>query len=185
MPRAALMIGSRIYSHRLTTCEEDFDDALLYLWFEEELMAEIQVGRNHVAGYRTETVIYGEEGEIQVDRFRQKPREVIVKAYGRRGRTEPIAYRRFPMRDYGRPVPEFVERFGLAYKAELAAFIECCQSNQPFPVSQGDGVRAQQVIRAGMQSVVRPEPITVVRQDSTGIKEVHRKRSAGLIVVRR
>ena len=74
MPRAALMIGSRIYSHRLTTCEEDFDDALLYLWFEEELVAEIQVGRNHVAGYRTETVIYGEEGEIQVDRFHQNPR---------------------------------------------------------------------------------------------------------------
>ncbi len=159
MPRAALMIGSRIYSHRLTTCEEDFDDALLYLWFEEELTAEIQVGRNHVAGYRTETVIYGEEGEIQVNRFRQKPLEVIVEVFGRRGRMEPLAHRNFPMRDYGRAVPEFVERFGPAYKAELAAFVECCQSNQPFLVSQADGVRAQQVIRAGMQSVVRPGPV--------------------------
>ena len=63
------------------------------------------------------------------------------------------------MRDYGRAVPEFVERFGPAYKAELAAFVECCQSNQPFLVSQADGVRAQQVIRAGMQSVVRPGPV--------------------------
>jgi predicted dehydrogenase len=160
------MIGSRIYSHRLTTCEEDFDDALLYLWFEEELVAEIQVGRNHVAGYRTETVIYGEEGEIQVDRFHQQPLEVIVQAYGRRGRTEPLAYRSFSMRDYGRPVPEFVERFGWAYKAELAAFISCCQSNQPFPVSQSDGVRAQQVIRAGMQSVVRPGAIIGPRDNS-------------------
>jgi len=166
MPRAALMIGSRIYSHRLTTCEEDFDDALLYLWFEEELVAEIQVGRNHVAGYRTETVIYGEEGEIQVDRFHQQPLEVIVQAYGRRGRTEPPAYRSFSMRDYGQPVPEFVERFGWAYKAELAAFISCCQSNQPFPVSQRDGVRAQQVIRAGMQSVVRPGAIIGPRDNS-------------------
>jgi predicted dehydrogenase len=166
MPRAALMIGSRIYSHRLTTCEEDFDDALLYLWFEEELVAEIQVGRNHVAGYRTETVIYGEEGEIQVDRFHQQPLEVIVQAYGRRGRTEPLAYRSFSMRDYDRPVPEFVERFGWAYKAELAAFISCCQSNQPFPVSQRDGVRAQQVIRAGMQSVVKPGPIIGPRDNS-------------------
>jgi hypothetical protein len=116
-------------------------------------------------------VIYGEEGEIQVDRFSQKPREVIVKAYGRRGRTEPIAYRSFPMREYGRPVPEFVERFGLAYKAELAAFVECCKSNQPFPVSQGDGVRAQQVIRAGMQSVVRPAPITTSSHNPLGPKE--------------
>src|SRR5579872_4177677 len=31
MPQEALTIGSRIYSHRLTTSEEDFDDALLYL----------------------------------------------------------------------------------------------------------------------------------------------------------
>jgi len=171
MPRAALMIGSCLYSHRLTTCEEDFDDALLYLWFEEELTAEIQVGRNHVAGYRTETVIYGEEGEIQIDRFCQNPHEVIVKAYGQRGRTEPIDHRCFPMRDYGRPVPEFVERFGLAYKAELAAFVECCQSNQPFPVSHRDGVRAQRVIHAGMRSVVTPGPITMPGHDPIGIKE--------------
>ena len=159
MPRAAVMIGSRIYSHRLSTCEEDFDDALLYLWFEDELVAEVQVGRNHVAGYRTETVIYGEEGEIQVNRFHQKPLEIIVTAYGRRGRTEPLAQKSFSMRDYGRPVPEFIERFGLAYQAELLAFVECCQSNQPFPVSQWDGVRAQQVIRAGMRSQVTPASV--------------------------
>ena len=159
MPRAAAMLGSRIYSHRLTTCEEDFDDALLYLWFEEELVAEIQVGRNHVAGYRTETVIYGEEGEIQVDRFEQNPREVVVNAYGRRGRAEPLAHRAFTMRNYGSSLPEFVERFGLAYKAELAAFIACCRSGQPFPVTAGDGVRAQQVIQAGMRSELRPGPV--------------------------
>ena len=160
MPRAAAMIGSRIYSHRLSTCEEDFDDALLYLWFENELVAEVQVGRNHVAGYRTETVIYGEEGEIQVNRFHQKPLEISVTAYGRRGRTEPLAQKSFSMRDYGRPVPEFIERFGLAYRTELGAFVECCQSNQPFPVSQWDGVRAQQVIRAGMRSSITPGPVT-------------------------
>jgi len=160
MPRAALMIGSRIYSHRLTTCEEDFDDALLYLWFEEELVAEIQVGRNHVSGYRTEVVFYGEEGQIQVDRFHQNPREVIVTAYGRRGRTEPIAHRSFSMREYGESLPEFAGRFGVAYKAEVAAFVGCCQANKPFPVTHTDGLRAQQVVRAGMQSAVRPEPVT-------------------------
>jgi myo-inositol 2-dehydrogenase/D-chiro-inositol 1-dehydrogenase len=162
-PRAALMIGSRIYSHRLTTAEEDFDDALLYLWFEEEMAAQIQVGRNHVSGYRTEVAIYGEEGVIQVDCFQQNPREVIVKAYGRRGRVKPLAYRSFAMRDYGRPLPEFAGRFGLAYKTEVAAFIECCQSNNPFPITHWDGARAQQVIRAGMRSEVRPEPVIPVR----------------------
>jgi len=162
MPTAALMIGSNIYSHRLTTCEEDFDDAQLFLWFGDEAMAEIQVGRNHVAGYRTETVIYGEEGEVQVDRFHQKPSEVIVTAYGRRGLTDPIAYRAFAMREYSRPLAEFAGRFGLAYKAELTAFIECCRSGEPFPVTHWDGARAQYVIRAGMRSATRPETIKPV-----------------------
>jgi predicted dehydrogenase len=159
MPHTALMIGSRIYSHHLTTCVEDFDDALLYLWFEGELVSEIQVGRNHVSGYRTEVVFYGEEGQIQVDRFLQNPRQVIVNAFGRRGRPEPIAHRIFPLREYGESLPEFAGRFGLAYKAEVATFIECCQSSKPFPVNHTDGVRAQQVILAGMRSSVKPEPV--------------------------
>jgi predicted dehydrogenase len=117
------------------------------------------VGRNHVSGYRTEVVFYGEEGQIQVDRFHQKPSEVIVTAYGRRGRTEPTAQRNFPMRQYGESLPEFAGRFGVAYKAEVATFIECCLANKPFPVTHTDGLRAQQVIEAGMRSAVRPEPI--------------------------
>ena len=105
MPEAALAIGWRINSHRLTTCEEDFDDALLYMWFPG-------------------------------------------------GRAEPLAYQRFAMRDYGRPLPEFVDRFGAAYKAELATFIECCRTEGPFPTSHHDGLRAQEVISAGMNAVM-------------------------------
>ncbi len=157
MPRSALAIGSRIYSHRLTTSGEDFDDALLYLWFEGELVAQVQVTRNHVSGYRVETIIFGEEGQIHVGRFDQKPFDIVVEAYGRRGRTQPLAQRTFSMRDYGRPLPEFIDRFGPAYKAELAAFIECCRTNQPFPASHRDGVLAQEVISAGMSAMITPE----------------------------
>jgi myo-inositol 2-dehydrogenase/D-chiro-inositol 1-dehydrogenase len=162
MPRAALAIGSRIYTHRLTTSDEDFDDALLYMWFEGELVAQVQVSRNHVSGYRVETVIFGEEGQIQVGRFDQKPFEILVEAYGRRGRKEPLAHRVFRMRDYGRPLPEFIDRFGPAYKAEVAAFVECCLAGQPFPTSHRDGLRAQQVISAGMQAVITPAQAAVV-----------------------
>jgi myo-inositol 2-dehydrogenase/D-chiro-inositol 1-dehydrogenase len=162
MPKTALAIGSRIYSHRLTTCREDFDDALLCLWFEGELAAQVQVSRNHVSGYRVETLIFGNEGQIHVGRFDQKPFEIMVEAYGRRARTEPLAQRKFPMRQYGRPLPEFVDRFGAAYKAELAAFIECCRANQPFPATHRDGLRAQQVISAGMRHTLTPEQATPV-----------------------
>ncbi|MBV8553233.1 MAG: Gfo/Idh/MocA family oxidoreductase [Acidobacteriaceae bacterium] len=153
-PSKALTIGSRIYSHALTTCAEDFDDALLCLWFDNDLAAQIQVSRNHVSGYRVETVLFGEEGQIHVGRFEQNPFEVVVEAYGRRGSTKPLAHQVFLMRDYGRPLPEFVDRFGAAYKAELAAFIECCRTGRPFPVNHRDGVRAQEVISMGMQAMM-------------------------------
>jgi predicted dehydrogenase len=64
------------------------------------------------------------------------------------------------MRQYGESLPEFAGRFGVAYKAEVAAFIACCQANKPFPVTHTDGLQAQQVIEAAMRSAVRPEPIT-------------------------
>jgi len=163
MPTAALAVGSRIYSHRLTTAQEDFDDALLYLWFDGPMVAQIQVGRNHVSGYRVETLLFGEEGQIQIGRFDQKPFDIAVEAYGRRGRTEPLAHRAFQMQPYGHALPEFVDRFGAAYKSEMAAFIACCHAGTPFPITHRDGLRAQQVIAAGMQNVITREQATSVR----------------------
>jgi myo-inositol 2-dehydrogenase/D-chiro-inositol 1-dehydrogenase len=164
VPDKALAIGGRIFSHQLTTCVEDFDDALLYLWFGNDLVAQVQVSRNHVSGYRVETILFGEEGQIHIGRFEQKPFDITVEAYGRRGRTDPLAYRSFPMRDYGRPLPEFVDRFGAAYKAELAAFIDCCKTGAPFPATHRDGLRAQEVISAGMRSIIGPEHAASVTQ---------------------
>jgi myo-inositol 2-dehydrogenase/D-chiro-inositol 1-dehydrogenase len=156
MPNKALAIGSRIYSHAITTCLEDFDDALLCLWFDQDLLAQVQVSRNHVSGYRVETIIFGEEGQIHVGRFDQRLTDITVEAYGRRGRSEPLAAKTFPMRDYQQPLPEFVDRFGAAYKAELSTFIECCGSGAPFPVTHRDGLRAQEVISAGMKAMLGP-----------------------------
>jgi myo-inositol 2-dehydrogenase / D-chiro-inositol 1-dehydrogenase len=154
MPRAALAIGSRLHGCRLTSCVEDFDDAMLHLWFEDHLAAQIQVSRNHVSGYRVETLIFGERGQIQVGRFDQQPFEVVVRSFGPRGRAAPLESRTFPMRDYGRPLPEFVDRFGPAYKAEVAEFVECCRAGRPFPINHRDGARAQEVIAAGMGALL-------------------------------
>jgi myo-inositol 2-dehydrogenase/D-chiro-inositol 1-dehydrogenase len=156
-PTQALAIGSRIYSHVLTTCLEDFDDALLYLWFGNDMLAQVQVSRNHVSGYRVETILFGEEGQIHIGRFEQKPLEVLVEAYGRRGRAEPLAQQRFAMRQYDRALPEFVDRFGAAYKAELAEFVACCKAKRPFPTNHRDGLRAQEVISAAMRATIGVE----------------------------
>ena len=153
-PKTVEAFGSRLYSHRVAPVEEDFDDALLQLTFDGEVAAQIHVGRNHVAGYRVETWIFGEEGVIHVGGFHQNSHEVVVEAYGR---EKPIDVRSFPLRDYGSGVPEFLERFGDAYAAELAVFVRHCVAETPFPVDQSDGLRATEVIGAGVKSLRRSD----------------------------
>jgi predicted dehydrogenase len=154
LPQSALAIGSRLFSHRLTTCREDFDDALLFLDFGDELIAQVEVSRNHVAGYRGETVLYGEEGEIHVGRFYQRPTEVIVEAYRRGGRA-PMDSKTFQTRRYNQALPEFIDRFGDAYKQELKMFLVCCRDASPFPITHRDALRAQEVVSGAMKGLVR------------------------------
>jgi len=169
-PKRALAIGSRIYSHRLTACQEDFDDALMVLDFGDELIAQIQVTRNHVSGYRSETVIYGEKGLIRIGSFRQKRLEVTVEAYGTRDAKDLLAFRNFEMRRYDQPLPEFIDRFGDAYKEELRTFLNCCREGKPFPITHLDGLRAQEIVAGAMSASIR-------RQDMAEIDylEVSRK----------
>ncbi|MGC1463803.1 MAG: Gfo/Idh/MocA family oxidoreductase [Terracidiphilus sp.] len=161
-PKLAMAIGSRIYSHRLTTCQEDFDDALMLLDFGDELIAQIQVTRNHVSGYRGETVIYGEEGLIRIGCFNQKLLEVNVEAYGRRDAKEPIAVRRFEMRRYDQPLPEFIDRYGAAYKGELRTFLECCRDGSSFPITHLDGLRAQEIVAGAMSASIRKDDMAAI-----------------------
>lgn len=160
-PRSAMAIGSRIYSHRLTTCDEDFDDALMLLDFGDdqgrELIAQIQVTRNHVSGYRGETTIYGDKGLIRIGAFNQKFLEVSVEVYGTREAKEPIAFRKFEMRRYNQPLPEFIDRYGAAYKEELRVFLECCREGKPFPITHLDGLRAQEIVSGAMSASILKE----------------------------
>jgi len=156
-PKSALAVGSRIYSHRLTTCQEDFDDALMLLDFGDELIGQLQVTRNHVSGYRGETVIFGERGQIHLGRFNQKLLEVIVEAYGTRDASEPIACKTFTMRSYNQPLPEFIDRYGEAYKLELKTFLECCRDGRPFPITHRDGLVAQEVVAGAMRACIRKQ----------------------------
>ena len=159
LPERACVLGSNLHSHRLTTCTEDFDDAILLLDFGTDaegrgLLAEVQVSRNHVSGYRGETVLYGEEGQVRVGRFSANPREVVVEAFGSRESMEPPVTRTFPTRAYDQPLPEFADRFGDAYKDELRTFVECCREGRKFPTTHRDALRAQEVIEGAMSCVL-------------------------------
>jgi len=154
MPTAAVAIGSRLYGHTVSTCVEDFDDALMTMWFGKGMLAQVQVSRNHVSGYRVETIIFGAEGQIHIGSFDQQPVDIRVEAYGRRGKTEPIADRTFSMGKPATSGPEFMDRFGPAYQGEAAAFVQCCREGNPFPVTHADGLRAQKVITAAMRNII-------------------------------
>jgi myo-inositol 2-dehydrogenase/D-chiro-inositol 1-dehydrogenase len=153
MPTAVLSLGSRLYAHKLSPTPEDFNDGLIGLWFPDDLMAQVSVSRNHVSGYRVEVWVYGEEGQIHVGRFDQNKSAVILEAYGRNQRIE---FNTYPTRNYGRQVPEFVERFGNAYKRELTEFVRCCHEGQSFSVTHQDGLRAMEVIAAANRSTIAP-----------------------------
>ena len=96
-PYAAGSVGSVLYTQEFSAVKEDYDDGFLRLWF-DGLIGQIEVSRNHVSGYRVETWIFGEKGQIHVGRFEQKPSEVTVETYGP---DRPIDRKVFTMRDYG------------------------------------------------------------------------------------
>lgn len=150
-PTSAVSLGSNVYSHRLSTAEEDFDDALVQMWFADGRTAQVQVSRNHVSGYHVETWIFGEKGQIHVGHFDQNRFEVLLEAYGR---ETTIEKRVFPLRRYHRRLAEFADRFGPAYKVEVEEFVRCCQTGNPFPVDQNDGLQAMEVIEAATRGLV-------------------------------
>jgi predicted dehydrogenase len=145
-----------LYNQKISSVREDLDDAFLQMWFSGDMAAQVQVSRNHVAGYRNETWIYGDEGVIHVGHFQGEPLQVVFEAYGRR---QAIERRTFALRDYGErgllgdPTPVFMARFGSAYKAELAHYVEQCRSGALFSVDQTNGLQALEVAAAGTRSL--------------------------------
>ena len=65
-PERLAGFGSLLYNQQHTDVKEDFDDALLQMYFPENLIGQVTVSRNHVAGYRNETWVYGTEGLVHV-----------------------------------------------------------------------------------------------------------------------
>lgn len=152
VPTRIAGFGSRVHNQLLPdVADEDYDDAFLQLQLGEGAVAQLQVSRNHVAGYRNECVLYGREGRIHVGHFEGDPRVVRLEAHGRDHTL--IETQSFELRDYGPDVPVFIQRFGPAYKAEVADFIDRCVAERPFAVTHREGLQAMRVVDAGQQAL--------------------------------
>jgi predicted dehydrogenase len=79
-----------------------------------------------------------------------------------RDAKEPIAFKKFEMRRYEQPLPEFIDRYGAAYKGELRAFLDCCQTGKPFPITHADGLRAQEIVAAAMYASIKKEDMAAI-----------------------
>ena len=80
----------------------------------------------------------------------EKRGRVCVEAIGPGGL---IRRESFPLRDYGEDVPVFIQRFGEAYKGEVADFVDRCITDRPFTVTQVDGLNAVLVAYAGSSAL--------------------------------
>lgn len=150
-PTHLIACGANLYSHAISSVQEDFDDAFVQLWFPKRMLGQIQVSRNHVAGYRNELWVYGEAGLIHVGHFQANPYEVLLESYSSDGVIE---LRRFDLMKYGDDAPVFIKRFGMAYKMEVAHFVDCCLQNRPFSVTHRDGLAAMRIAAAAQAALL-------------------------------
>lgn len=149
-PVSVTAMAANLHNFKVSPVKEDFDDAFMQMTFAEDAIAQVQVSRNHVAGYRNETWVFGDEGVIHVGGFQEDPLSVSVEAYGRKGVIEKKTFR---MRDYSETAPVFIERFGPAYSRELSCFVGQCLKDAPFSVTQEDGLNAMLAVEAGVRSL--------------------------------
>jgi myo-inositol 2-dehydrogenase / D-chiro-inositol 1-dehydrogenase len=146
--------GARLHNQQIPDVTvEDFDDAFVQMWFEQDLTAQLQVSRNHVAGYRNECLLFGRRGRIHVGHFDEDPLRVRLEAVGLD--HEVLEQQTYDLRDYERPVPVFIRRFGPAYKAEAADFVEGCIKKEPFAVTHHEGLKAMEIVAAGAEAIKR------------------------------
>jgi myo-inositol 2-dehydrogenase/D-chiro-inositol 1-dehydrogenase len=157
LPEYAAAFGSNLHNTFVSTVVEDYDDAFLQMWFPGKLVGQVIVSRNHVAGYRNESWVFGDKGVIHVGNFQENPLSVTVEAYSPDGI---ISQETFALRDYGDDVPVFIKRFGEAYKNELDYFLDQCLNNAPFNVTHEDGLNAMRVALAGA-AAIRPKEDTL------------------------
>lgn len=153
LPEFVSAFGSNLHNTFVSPVVEDYDDAFLQMWFPGKLVGQVQVSRNHVAGYRNETWIYGNKGVIHIGNFQENPLSVTVEAYSPSGS---IHKETITLRDYGSDVPVFIKRFGEAYKHELDYFLDQCIADNPFSVTHQDGLNAMRVALAGT-AAIRPK----------------------------
>jgi len=122
----------------------DVDNAVVSLRFARGAMGTLFVSRTCRYGYDLRVEVIGDEGAVQIGRFRQTP----VRLLDRQGVHHDMA-RTFP------------ERFGDAFVAELQTFVDCIVHDTEPPVTGADSRATIAIGVAATQSLHEGGPVTV------------------------
>lgn len=113
----------------------DVDNAMITLRFAGGGLGNVEASRNARYGYDIQCEILGSEGALRVGYLQETP----VLMLNRNGVLHDV-------------VPHFPERFGPAYTAQVAYFVECLQADKPPRITIQDARAALQIAIAATQS---------------------------------
>lgn len=122
----------------------DIDNAVITLNFREGGLGVVDLSRNAVYGYDVSTEILGDAGALRIGYLRETPPGVMT--------------RRTVAHD---AVPGFLERFALAYTAQLGDFARNVVLGRAPSVSIDDGIEALRIALAARESLSSGRPVEV------------------------
>ena len=122
----------------------DIDNAVVSLTFQSGSLGIVDLSRNGIYGYDISTELLGDAGTLRIGYIRETPLYVMTK--------NSIAHD---------TVPHFMERFAIAYTAQLQNFAQNVLQGRPAPLTIDDGVEAIRISVAAHRAFVSEKPVDV------------------------
>ncbi len=122
----------------------DIDNAIVNVTFESGKIGVVNLSRNAIFGYDIRAEIWGTKGSLQVGYYRETPLLVLTK----QGITHDV-------------VPHFMERFELAYRAQIQDFVDNVLQDKAPSIIAADGVAALKISLAATKSHHENRPVEI------------------------
>ena len=123
----------------------DIDTAVVVLHTASGKLCQISNSRRASYGYDQRIEVHGATGMLRADNLHENS----VEYAGNSGFT------RAPLQHF------FLERYALAYRAEMQAFVDAVRSGQPVPVGGEDGLKALILGVAALRSLKEHRPVKI------------------------
>jgi scyllo-inositol 2-dehydrogenase (NAD+) len=128
--------GTRLACEQLASVG-DIDNAVINVRFVSGAVGNVEVSRNARYGYDIRTEVLGTEGAVSVGGSAEGAREVRLLTAQ-------------PADPHG--LPHFVQRFAVAYRAQIEHFVDCWHTHRPPSVGGADALAAFEIAQAATEA---------------------------------